>query len=186
MNLLNDTAILSAMTIARVLAVAAAFASVVLGFASPARADQLMQGIYTYTQGDVVAEWTIYPSCVPTVGDLRDNLDLPVACRLHVAGAPVTLVSGGDARLTGGVWEFTTSIHDGMTCPDGSTAPIQETYKFDDLTMSGTRSVIHNDVCGLPASITNLPFTLAFNRALPIPVDQYPLYCEPGGLKRCF
>ena len=41
------------MTIARVLAVAAAFASVVLGFASPARADQLMQGIYTYTQGDV-------------------------------------------------------------------------------------------------------------------------------------
>ena len=91
-----------------------------------------------------------------------------------------------DARLTGGVWEFTTSIHDGMTCPDGSTAPIQETYKFDDLTMSGTRSVIHNDVCGLPASITNLPFTLAFNRAVPIPVDQYPLYCEPGGLKRCF
>ena len=74
-----------AMTIARVLAVAAAFASVVLGFASPARADQLMQGIYTYTQGDVVAEWTIYPTCVPTVGDLRDNLELPVACTLHVA-----------------------------------------------------------------------------------------------------
>lgn len=174
------------MTIARVLAVAAAFASVVLGFASPARADQVMQGIYTYTQGDVVAEWTIYPSCVPTVGDLRNNLELPVACRLHVAAVPVTLVTGGDARLTGGVWQYTTSVADGMTCPDGSTAPIQEAYEFDDLTMTGTRSVIHNDVCGLPASITNLPFTLAYNRALPIPVEQYPLYCEPGGLKRCF
>lgn len=185
-NLLSDTAILGGMTIARVFAVVAAFASVVLGFASPARADQVMQGIYTYTQGDVVAEWTIYPSCVPTVGDLRVNLELPVACRLHVAGTPVDLVKGGDARLTGGVWEFTTSKKDGMTCPDGSMAPIQETYKFDDLTMTGTRSVIHNDVCGLPASITNLPFTLAFNRPLPIPVDQYPLYCEPGGLRRCF
>ena len=52
--------------------------------------------------------------------------------------------------------------------------------------MSGTRSVIHNDVCGLPASITNFPFTLAFSRPLPIPVDRYPLYCEPGGLRRCF
>ena len=35
--------------------------------------------------------------------------------------------------------------------------PHQETYKFDDITMTGTRSVIHNDVCGLPASITKLP-----------------------------
>jgi hypothetical protein len=169
-----------------VLAVAAALASVALGFASPARADQVMQGVYTYTQGDVVAEWTIYPSCVPTVGDLRVNLDLPVACRLHVAGVPVTLVNSGDARLTNGLWQFTTSIHDGMTCPDGSTAPLQEVYKFDDLTMTGTRSVIHNDVCGLPASIVNIPFTLAFKGPLPIPVEQYPLYCEPGGLRRCF
>src|SRR3954469_19131124 len=115
------------MTIARVLAVAAVFAGVVLGFAGRARPEQLMQGIYTYTQGDVVAEWTIYPTCVPTVGDLRDNLELPVACTLHVAAAPVTAVNGGDARLTGGVWQFTTSKHEGMTCADGSTAPIQET-----------------------------------------------------------
>jgi len=105
---------------------------------------------------------------------------------LHVAPAPSTLVSGGDAKLTGGVWAFNTSKKDGLNCPDGSTAPIQETYKFDDLTMTGTRSVIHNDVCGLPATIDDYPFTLAFKEQLPIPVDQYPLYCEPGGLKRCF
>ncbi|MDT5072141.1 MAG: hypothetical protein QOH82_1461, partial [Mycobacterium sp.] len=86
------------MTIARVLAVAAVLTSSVLGFAGPAHADQVMQGIYHYDQGDVHAQWTIYPSCVPTVGDLRDNLELPVACRLHVAPTPTTLVSGGDAR----------------------------------------------------------------------------------------
>ena len=179
------------MTTARmsaVLAAAAVVAGGLIGFASPARADQVMQGIYTYTQGDVVAEWTIYPSCVPTVGDLRVNLELPVACRLHVAPTPATQVNGGDARLTGGVWMFSTSKKDGMTCPDGSSAPIQETYEFDDLTMTGKRSVINNNVCNgeVAAKIVDHPFTLTFNRPLPIPVDQYPLYCEPGGLRRCF
>jgi hypothetical protein len=174
------------MTIARVLAVAVAVASAVLGFASPARADQVMQGIYTYTQGDIVAEWTIYPTCVPTVGDLRDNLELPVACTLHVAPRPSTVVNGGDARLTSGVWMFSTPKDAGLKCPDGSSAPIRETYEFDDLTMTGTRSVANNDVCGLPANIVNYPFTLAYKEPLPIPVDRYPLYCEPGGLKRCF
>jgi hypothetical protein len=173
------------MTIARVLAVAATFASLVVGFASPARADQLMQGMYTYTQGDLVATWSIYPICVPTVGDLRDNLELPVACTLHVA-ASTSQLQGGDARLTGGQWVYSQHTLDGFKCADGSTAAQQETYKFDDATMSGTRSVIHNDVCGVPAAITNYPFTLAYQSPLPMPVDRYPLYCEPGGLKRCF
>ena len=174
------------MTFKRAFAVASAVVTVALGVASPARADQVMQGIYTYTQGNVVAEWTIYPICVPTVGDLRDNLDLPVACTLHVGPSPSTIVSGGDARLSGDVWKFSTNKKDGMECADGTTAPIQETYEFDDLTLTGTRSVAHNDVCGLPAGITKYPFTLAFKRPLDIPVQQYPLYCEPGGLKRCF
>jgi hypothetical protein len=174
------------MTIARVLAAAAVFASVVLGFAGPARADQVMQGIYAYNQGDVHASWAIFPSCVPTVGDLRANLELPVACRLHVAPTPSTQVAGGDARLTGGVWEFSTTVQDGLKCPDGTTAPIQEVYKFDDATMTGTRSTSHNDACGLPAGITNYPFTLAYTGPLAIPVQQYPLYCEPGGVKRCY
>jgi hypothetical protein len=174
------------MTIARVLAVAATFASLVVGFASPARADQVMEGVYSYTQGDVVAQWTIYPICSPVVGDLRNNMELPVGCTLHVAPLPATLVNGGDARLSGGVWAFTTNKKDGFNCPDGSMAPIVETYKFDDVTMSGTRSVSHNDVCGVPATLTNYPFTLAFKQPLDIPVQRYPLYCEPGGLKRCF
>lgn len=187
MTLLGDTAILVGMAIARVLAVAAVFVSEVLSFAGPARADQVMEGIYTYTQdgiGPVV--WTVYPTCVPTVGDLRVNLELPVACTLHVASTPSTKAASGDARLADGLWTFSTNSKDGLVCPDGSTAPLQETYEFDDLGMSGTRSVIHNDVCGLPATIDEYPFTLAYKQPLPIPVDRYPLYCEPGGLKRCF
>ncbi|BDX31519.1 hypothetical protein TUM20985_20660 [Mycobacterium antarcticum] len=175
------------MTTARVLAVATIMMGSAFGLAGPAHADQVMQGIYSYDQGDVHEEWTIYPSCVPTVGDLRDNLELPVACRLHVAPSSAR-VSGGDARLTGGQWMFSTNIKDGMTCPDGSTAPIQETYEFDDVTLTGTRSVSNSNVCNgqVTAKVVNSPFTLAFARPLPIPVERYPLYCEPGGLKRCF
>jgi hypothetical protein len=174
------------MTIARLLAVAAAVASLVVGFASPARADQVMEGVYAYTQGDVLATWTIYPTCVPTVGDLRDNLELPVACNLHVATNPSTVLNPGTARLTGGQWAYSVTKMDGYKCPDGSSAPMVDMYKFDDVTMSGTHSVSHNDVCGLPAGIDVYPFTLAYKGPLPMPVDRYPLYCEPGGLKRCF
>ncbi|MDX1891105.1 hypothetical protein [Mycolicibacterium sp. 050158] len=176
------------MTLARMLAVATVLVGATLGFAVPASADQVMQGVYSYDQGDIHAEWTIYPSCVPTVGDLRDNLELPVACRLHVAPTPSTQVAGGDARLTGGVWEFQNRILDGIICADGSRALVLETYQFDDLTMTGTRTVSNSNVCGnqVPAKLAKYPFTLKFEHELPIPVDQYPLYCEPGGLKRCF
>jgi hypothetical protein len=174
------------MTITRLLAVAAAFASLVLGFASPARADQVMEGIYTYTQGDLVAEWTIYPTCVPTVGDLRVNLELPVACTLHVSPNPSYVLNPGAARLTGGQWMYTVTKMDGFKCPDGGTAPVVDMYKFDDLTMTGTHSISHSDVCGVPAGIDVYPFTLAYKGPQSMPVDRYPLYCEPGGLRRCF
>lgn len=176
------------MTITRVLAVIATLASVGLGIAGPARAEQVLEGVYSYNQGDVVAEWTIWPSCVPTVGDLRENMELPVACRLHVAPSGPK-VNGGDARLVGGQWQFSATKKDGMTCPDGvSTAPIVEVYTFDDVTMSGTRAVSFSDVCdgAVAGNILTYPFTIAYNRPLDIPVDRYPLYCEPGGLKRCF
>jgi hypothetical protein len=174
------------MTIARVLAVTAVLTTSALGLAGPANAEQVMEGTYSYNQGDLHEEWTIYPSCVPTVGDLRENLELPVACRLHVAPSSAK-VSGGDARLAGGQWMFSTNIKDGMPCPDGGTAPIQETYEFDDVTMTGTRSVSNSRACNgqVEPKVVISPFTLAFARPLPIPVERYPLYCDPGGLKRC-
>ena len=168
----------------RGLATAALLASAALGSAAPAQADQLLQGIYDYTpqQGDS-GTYEIWPSCVPVVGDLREPLNPPVACRLHMS--PSEGLTGGDATLSGGVWQWTTPKHEGMQCPDGSWAPTVETLEFDDLTMTGTRSIKHTDVCGLAPGIINVPFTMSYKGPLPLPVEQYPLYCEPAGLRIC-
>ena len=172
------------MRIIRGLAAAVLFGCVAFGQAGPAHADQVIQGVYEYTpeQGES-GTYEIWPSCVPVVGDLREPLNLPVACRLHMA--PSEGLTGGDAVLTGGVWQWTTPKKEGMKCPDGSWGPTVETLKFDDLTMSGTRTIKHADVCGLAPGMISIPFTLAFKGPLPNPVEQYPLYCEPAGLRIC-
>ena len=173
------------MTIIRVLAAAVMFACAALGLAGPTHADQVIEGVYNYTPQDGDSgSWEIWPSCVPVVGDLREPLNLPVACRLHMS--PSTGLTGGDAILTGGLWQFSTPKKEGMRCPDGSWAPTVETFKFDDLTLTGTRNIAHNDVCGLQPGIISIPFTISYKGPLPNPVEQYPLYCEPGGLRRCF
>ena len=168
----------------RGLAAAAAFACVVLGLAVPAHADQLLQGVYNYTSpGAASGTYQIWPSCVPVVGDLREPLNLPVACRLHmVASAGLT---PGDARLVDGIWQMTTPMPQGMTCPDGTTADTTETVKFDDTTMTGTRSILHGEVCGLQPGMISVPFTLSYQGPLPRPNEKYPLYCEPAGLRIC-
>ena len=56
-----------------------------------------------------------------------------------------------------------------MTCPDGSTAPTTETVRFDDVTMTGTRTIFHNDVCGLPPGKIVQPFTLSYKEPLRCP-----------------
>ena len=172
------------MRIIRGIAAAVLFGCVAFGQAGPAHADQVIQGVYEYTpeQGES-GTYEIWPSCVPVVGDLREPLNLPVACRLHMA--PSEGLTGGDAVLTGGVWQWTTPKKEGMKCPDGSWGPTVETLKFDDLTMSGTRTIKHADVCGLAPGMISIPFTLAFKGPLPNPVEQYPLYCEPAGLRIC-
>ncbi|GAB5897367.1 hypothetical protein OKHIL_31740 [Mycolicibacterium mageritense] len=155
-----------------------------LGFAGPAQAEPVMEGVYTYTQeGAGPQTFTVYPSCVPVVGDLREPLELAVACRLHVETSRG--IKGGDARLADGQWTYSTSVLEGIQCSDGSWAPITETYRFDDVTLTGTRSVANNADCGLAPAIHNFPFTLKFDRPLPIPVKRYPLDCEPGGLRWC-
>ena len=73
-----------------------------------------------------------------------------------------------------------------MRCPDGSMAPIMETFEFDDVTMSGTRTTTHSAACGLQPAMYKHPFILAFKEPVSIPVDRYPLICESGGLRRCF
>jgi len=178
----------------RGLGVAVLVAAGSVGLAGPATADQVMEGVYTFNApGLPEATWTLFPTCVPTVGDLRVPLELPVACNLHITSSTSSSVThdldvqnwGGSARLTGGQWTAVTAKPEGLLCPDGSTAPTVDTYAFDDATLAGTHTVTHNAACGGQPGMTKTPFTLTFVQPLPIPVDGYPLDCEPAGLRLC-
>ncbi|WP_280831570.1 hypothetical protein [Mycolicibacterium frederiksbergense] len=155
------------------------------GLAGPAQAGEpVMEGVYSYNQEGLSAEtWGIYPSCVPTVGDLREPLELAVACRLHVETTRGTV--GGDARLVSGQWTYSTPVLKGIKCADGKWASTNETYKFDDVTLTGTRTVANNADCGLAPALHTFPFTLTYKGPLPIPVERYPLICDNFGVRLC-
>lgn len=171
------------MKMLRGLAAVAALVGASVGVAAPAQADTpVMEGKYNYVADGQSGTWTIYPICTNVVGDLREPLYIPVGCTLHVA--PSEGLIGGDARLVGGLWSFTTPKKEGMQCPDGTWEPTIEVVKFSET--SGTRSITHTGNCGTAPGIINIPFTLSFKEPGPIPIDRYPLICEPGGLRRCF
>ena len=87
----------------------------------------------------------------------------------------------GRARLTSDLWTFQVDKSDGVSCPDGSTAASTDTYAFDDVSLAGTHTSIHGDICGLQPAMTKTPFTLAFQGPLPNPVERYPLDCNEIG-----
>ncbi|MEZ0054475.1 hypothetical protein ABIA30_005517 [Mycobacterium sp. MAA66] len=168
-----------------------AVAAAMLGVAVSAHADgdnpDIPLGVYSYQQDGLPAgQWSFYPICAQTVGDLRVNLELPVGCTVHVASNDLTIVATGDARLSSGLWTFTQPNPTGFTCPDGQTMPITETYAIDWAAKSGTRTVTHNTQCGVDANMVKSHFTIAYKGPLSMPVDQYPMYCSPyDALRRC-
>jgi hypothetical protein len=177
--------------ITRGLATAAVVVSAALGLAAPVQAQGDVkapgtpEGVYTVDiAGQGTTTWEIYPICVPTVGDLREPLLLPVACRLKVTPAGR---GGSEANQTGGRWTFMTNALEAIRkCPDGTEAKQDEIYSFDGVTLVGSLKVIHGAVCGEQPGMVEVPLTLTFKEPLPIPVTDYPLICEPGGLRRCF
>lgn len=143
------------------------------------------EGVYTvHIAGQAETTWEIYPICVPTVGDLREPLILPVGCRLKVTPAGR---GGAEANMVGGQWTFQSNTFDSTRkCPDGSTALQKEIYSFNGATLVGSLKVFHGEVCGEQPGMVEIPLTLSFKEPLSIPVTPYPLICEPGGLRRCF
>ncbi|BBY42007.1 hypothetical protein [Mycolicibacterium celeriflavum] len=143
------------------------------------------EGIYTVRiVGQAETTWEIYPICVPTVGDLREPLILPVACRLKVTPKGR---GGAEAVQIGGQWTFQANTFNSVRkCPDGSEELQKEIYAFDGITLVGTLKVIHGEVCGEQPGMVEIPMTLTYKEPLAIPVTPYPLICEPGGLRRCF
>ena len=148
------------------------------------KAPGVPEGVYNVNiDGQATTTWEIYPICVPTVGDLREPLLLPVACRLKVTP---DRQPGAEAVMVANQWQFVYDEADGRTCPDGTRAPQTTIYRFDPYSWVGTMKVLHGDQCGDQPAMVNVPFTMAFKQPLDIPVTQYPLICEPGGLRRCF
>jgi hypothetical protein len=162
---------------------------VVVGLAGPAQAQGNVQapgvpeGFYNVNiDGQAATTWDIRPVCVPTVGDLREPLLLPVACRLHITPASLP---AAEAVMIDNQWQFGFDYLP-RTCPDGSEAPQQTIYRFDPFSMVGTMKVIHGDECGDAPAMFTAPLTMSFNAPPPKPITEYPLLCEPGGIRRCF
>jgi hypothetical protein len=184
-------------SISRGLTAAAAMAIVAASTAGPAKAlGPPPDGMYSFTEAGVPAStWKVLalcdaPSRQRAIPDFTDPVIAADLCALNVtsttARAPISHQEKmanytGRARLTSDLWTFQVPKSDGVACPDGTTAASTETYAFDDVSLSGTHTSIHDEVCGLQPAMTKTPFTLAFQGPLPNPVERYPLDCNEIG-----
>jgi hypothetical protein len=182
--------------ISRSLTAAAVMTLVAVGTSSPAEAlGPPPDGMYSFTEaGAPAVTWKITalcdaPSRQRAIPDFTDPVIAADLCALNVSSTTPRVLTHQDkmvnfavrANLTGDLWTLQVPRADGVSCPDGSTAASTETYAFDDVSLSGTHTSIHADVCGLEPAMTKKPFTLAFQGPLAIPVNRYPLDCNEIG-----
>ena len=186
------------MKLSRGLAVGAGiFSAVAIGIAlnsaDPASAvGPPPDGNYAFNQAGVSgATWTITALCDQVNGSryYKDysNPDIQADfCALNIVSATAEQISradrlqnyGGRARLVSGLWTFQATVADGVSCPDGSTAPSTETYAFDDGSLAGTHTTVHGAECGLEPAMTKQPFSLQLVGPPPTPIQRYPLQCN--------
>ena len=184
------------MSISRGLAVATVVTLAAVGTAYPAKAlGPPPDGNYSFTEAGVpTTTWRISalcdaPSRQRAIPDFTDPVVAADLCALTVSSTTARVISHqekmanyvGRARLTSDRWTFDVPKGDGVACPDGSSGPSTETYAFDDVSLTGTHTSIHGDVCGLAPAMTKTPFTLAFQGPLALPVERYPLDCNEIG-----
>ena len=116
------------MAIIRAMAIAVAVTCGAVGLASPAWADERLDGDYTFVNGATTNTWTITTQC---------NAERTCGGSVSTSTGWVGAIS----RLAGGPW--TAERHDvrnGWTCPDGSTGPADLLYSFDPASLVGTVS----------------------------------------------
>ena len=154
-----------------------------LGFAGPASADQVMEGVYTYTQGDVARR-------VDDLPELRSHGRRPAGQPRAAGGVPAARradtrrrVSGGDARLTGGQWAFSTDGQGRHHVPGrqhgAHPGDLRVRRRHDDRhAVGGQQRRVRRHRSA--AKIVRLAVHAGVQGPLPIPVDQYPLYCDPA------
>jgi hypothetical protein len=154
----------------RAMAVAVAVTGTAVGLASPAWADEQLDGDYTFVNGATTTTWSITTQCSAE----------------RTCGGTVSTSTGwvgAISRLAGGPWTAERrDVSNGWTCADGNTGPADLLYSFDAESLAGTVTATSNPgVCNDPNSaqaqqpislqradsppspgiITRLPFGLA-------------------------
>jgi hypothetical protein len=141
------------MTITQAMAVAVATGCTAVGLASPAWAEDGLDGAYILVNGATTNGWTVTTHC----NDER-------SCGGTVSTS--TGWVGAINRVAGGPW--TAERHDvpnGFTGPDGSSGPADLVYSFDPTSLAGTvTSTSKPGTCNDPAPRQ----------------DQQPVSLQPG------
>ena len=155
-------------------------------------------GTYSFNQSGVSGvTWTISAICDQPSGtrnqaDYSDPVTFAFHCFLNIVSSTPEQIRHADklqnfngrARLSSVRWNFSLDVADGVTCPGGGTAASTERYDFDDATMTGTHTSLHDEECGLESAMTKQPFSLQLTGPPPSPVQRYPLYCN--GIAMCY
>ena len=114
------------MAITRAMAIAVALTCTTIGLASPAWADDRLDGDYTFVNGATTTTWNITTQC---------NAELTCGGTVSTSTGWVGAIS----RLAGGPWTAERrGVSNGWTCPDGSTSPADLSYSFDPASLVGT------------------------------------------------
>ena len=123
----------------RAVAATCALAGVAVGLASPASADDRLDGDYTFINGPVSNTWSITTQC-----------NAEVTCGGTISSSTGLLEQ--ILRVAGGPWMIErTAVPNGRICPDGSTGPADLMYSFDPATLVGAVSFRSKPgVCGDP------------------------------------
>lgn len=185
--------------LARLLMVLAFGIATGVGFASPASAvAPPADGTYRLIEeGGGEVAWKLAAVCVQASGtriqsDYTDPTIQAEGCTLNVASSTPDILKHNDkiqnytafAQLADGQWTFIHARPQGMTCPDGSYAPTQEKYVFNDETLTGVHTTIYSAVCGGQPGLSRKPFSLQFLSPPSVPVERFPQYCD--GFAHCW
>jgi hypothetical protein len=129
------------MSITRAMAIAVAVTGTAIGLASPARADDRLDGDFTLVNGATATMWSITTQC---------NTERTCGGMVSTSTGWVGAIS----RVAGGPWTAERrDVPTGWTCPDGSTGPADLVYSFDPATLAGTVSFTSKPgVCNDPNS----------------------------------
>ena len=114
------------MATTRAMTVALAVTCTAVALASPARADERLDGDYSFVNGATTNTWTITTQC---------NAERTCAGMVSTSTGWVGAISRG----AGGPWTAERrGMSNGWTCPDGSPGPADLLYSFDPVSLVGT------------------------------------------------